>query len=60
MKAMRRPALAAAAAAIGFRSRRALRAGVRVMGYLIEEGSDSDSTVSRAYRRLERLWLGAH
>jgi flavin-dependent dehydrogenase len=60
MKAMRRPALAAAAAAIGFRSRRALRAGVRVMGYLIEEGPDSDSTVSRAYRRLERLWLGAH
>jgi flavin-dependent dehydrogenase len=53
MKAMRRPLLAGVAAAIGFRSRRALRAGVRVMGYLIEE----PSTVSRGYRWAERAWL---
>lgn len=55
MKAMRRPALAAAAAAVGFRSKRMLRAAVRVMAYLIED-ADSPSTVSRAYRRAERLW----
>ena len=53
MKAMRRPVLAGAAAAIGFRSARALRAGVRVMAYLIEE----PSTVSKAFRRAERAWL---
>ncbi len=58
MKAMRRPVLAAAAAAVGFRSQRALRAGVRVMAYLIDEDPHSDSTVSRAYRRAARLWPG--
>jgi hypothetical protein len=46
--------LAAAAAAVGFRSRRALRAGVRVMAYLIEE--DGASTVSKGYRGARRLW----
>jgi geranylgeranyl reductase family protein len=65
MKAMRRPVLAAAAAAVGFRSKRALRAGVRVMAYLIDDApvggsrfapSGGRSTVSRAYRRVERLW----
>ncbi len=55
MKAMRRPALAAAAASIGFRSKRALRAGVRVMAYLIEDEPDTSSTVSRLYRRASRL-----
>ena len=42
MKAMRKAPLAAAAAAVGFRSPRALRAGVRVMAYLIEEDGSSD------------------
>ena len=55
MKAMRRPVLAGAAAAVGFRSQRLLRAGVRVMAYLIEDAS-SDSTVSRGFRRAERVW----
>lgn len=55
MKAMRRPVLAGAAAGIGFRSTRLLRAGVRVMAYLIEDSS-SDSTVSRGFRRAERFW----
>jgi hypothetical protein len=59
MKAMRRPALAAAAAAIGFRSPRALRAAVRVMAYLIEDDATSGSTVSRGYRWAERAWFGA-
>jgi menaquinone-9 beta-reductase len=54
MKAMRRAPLAAAAAAVGFRSPRALRAGVRVMAYLIEE--DGSSTVSKGYRAARRLW----
>src|SRR5919108_595463 len=54
MKAMRRPVLAAAAAAVGFRSRRALRAGVRVMAYLIEDDPQTRSTVSRWYRRAAR------
>jgi geranylgeranyl reductase family protein len=52
MKAMRKAPLAAAAAAVGFRSQRALRAGVRVMAYLIEDG---DSTVSKGYRIAQRL-----
>lgn len=56
MKAMRRPVLAAAAAAVGFRSTRALRAGVRVMAYLIEDDPGTSSTVSRAYGRAARLW----
>jgi geranylgeranyl reductase family protein len=55
MKAMRRGPLAAAAAVVGFRSRRALRAGVRVMAYLIEDDT-SASTVSRGYRRASRAW----
>jgi geranylgeranyl reductase family protein len=55
MKAMRKAPLAAAAAAVGFRSPRALRAGVRVMAYLIEE--DGSSTVSKGYRAARRLWL---
>jgi geranylgeranyl reductase family protein len=54
MKAMRKAPLAAAAAAVGFRSPRALRAGVRVMAYLIEEGGAS--TVSKGYRAARRLW----
>src|SRR5919108_154579 len=60
MKAMRRPVLAAAAAAVGFRSRRALRAGVRVMAYLIEDDPQTRSTVSRWYRRAARMWPPAH
>jgi flavin-dependent dehydrogenase len=56
MKAMRTAPLAAAAAAVGLRSRRALRAGVRVMAYLIEDDPRTTSTVSRAYKRLQRLW----
>jgi flavin-dependent dehydrogenase len=52
MKAMRKAPLAAAAAAVGFRSQRALRAGVRVMAYLIEPG---DSTVSKGYAVAKRL-----
>jgi geranylgeranyl reductase family protein len=55
MKAMRRPTLAAAAAAVGFRSQRALRAGVRVMAYLIEDEPHTQSTVSRWYRRVSRM-----
>ena len=54
MKAMRKAPLAAAAAAVGFRSTRALRAGVRVMAYLIEE--EGSSTVSKGYRAARRLW----
>jgi geranylgeranyl reductase family protein len=54
MKAMRRPSLAAAAASIGFRSARLLRAAVRVMAYLVEDDPETSSTVSRAYRRVER------
>jgi flavin-dependent dehydrogenase len=56
MKAMRRPALASAAAAVGLRSRRALRAGVRVMAYLIEDDPGATSTVSRLYRRARALY----
>jgi geranylgeranyl reductase family protein len=55
MKAMRMAPLAAAAAAVGFRSQRALRAGVRVMAYLIED-APTTSTVSRAYGAARRLW----
>lgn len=58
MKAMRRPSLAGAAATVGFRSRRLLRAAVRVMAYLIEDDPDTSSTTSRAYRRVSRLWPG--
>ena len=58
MKAMRKAPLAAAAAAVGFRSPRALRAGVRVMAYLIEE--EGSSTVSRGYRAARRLWARRH
>lgn len=57
MKAMRKAPLAAAAAAVGFRSKRALRAGVRVMAYLIEDGP-TDSTISKGYRIGKRLWRG--
>ncbi len=56
MKAMRVGPLAAAAAAVGFRSQRLLRAAVRVMAYLIEDTPDTTSTASRAYRAVERLW----
>jgi menaquinone-9 beta-reductase len=56
MKAMRSGPLAGAAAAIGFRSQRLLRAAVRVMAYLIEEEPDTTSTASRVYRAVERLW----
>jgi geranylgeranyl reductase family protein len=55
MKAMRKAPLAAAAAGIGFRSRRALRAGVRVMAYLIED-EPTTSTMSKAYARARRVW----
>ncbi len=55
MKAMRRAPLAAAAAAVGFRSTRALRAGVRVMAYLIEDDPASASTVSKWYQRARQL-----
>ncbi|MEX2394989.1 MAG: hypothetical protein WD826_10980, partial [Actinomycetota bacterium] len=54
MKAMRKAPLAAAAAAAGFRSERALRAGVRVMAYLIED-EPTTSTMSRLYHRARRL-----
>lgn len=54
MKAMRTPVLAGAAAAVGMRSPRALRAGVRVMAYLIED--DGSSTVSRGFRLAEGVW----
>jgi flavin-dependent dehydrogenase len=53
MKAMRKAPLAAAAAAVGFRSERALRAGVRVMAYLIEDSGSS--TVSKGYRMARRV-----
>jgi geranylgeranyl reductase family protein len=53
MKAMRKAPLAAAAAAVGFRSERALRAGVRVMAYLIED-EPTTSTMSKAYHRARR------
>jgi geranylgeranyl reductase family protein len=55
MKAMRKAPFAAAAAAVGFRSARALRAGVRVMGFLIEDGTAGDSTVSKGYRMARRV-----
>jgi geranylgeranyl reductase family protein len=58
MKAMRKAPLAAAAAAIGFRSERLLRAAVRVMAYLIEDDADTTSTASRAYRVAKRIWPG--
>lgn len=54
MKAMRKRSLAGAAAAIGFRSPRALRAGVRVMAYLIDD--DPTSTVSKGYRLARRMF----
>jgi flavin-dependent dehydrogenase len=56
MKAMRKAPLAAAAAAVGFRSPRALRAGMRVMAYLIEDDPRTTSTVSKGYRVAHRLW----
>lgn len=56
MKAMRRPVLAGTAAAMGLNSRRLLRAGVRVMAYLIEEGPETRSTVSRVYQLARSLW----
>jgi menaquinone-9 beta-reductase len=59
MKAMRKAPLAAAAAAVGFRSERALRAGVRVMAYLIEDDPSNASTVSKWYGRTRRLAEGA-
>jgi geranylgeranyl reductase family protein len=55
MKAMRKAPLAAAAAAVGFRSERALRAGVRIMAYLIEEDPGASSTVSKGYRLARRM-----
>jgi flavin-dependent dehydrogenase len=55
MKAMRNAPLAAAAAAVGFRSERALRAGVRIMAYLIEEDPGAPSTVSKGYRLARRM-----
>jgi geranylgeranyl reductase family protein len=58
MKAMRKAPLAAAAAAVGFRSERALRAGVRVMAYLIEDDPATASTVSKWYQRARRLARG--
>jgi menaquinone-9 beta-reductase len=58
MKAMRKAPLAAAAAAVGFRSQRALRAGVRIMAYLIEDDRGAPSTVSKGYRFARRLWAG--
>lgn len=63
MKAMRKAPLAAAAAAIGFRSERALRAGVRVMAYLIEgldtspgQAAPASSTVSSGYRLAKKAY----
>lgn len=56
MKAMRRAPLARAAAAVGLRSPRLLRAAVRIMAYLIEdEPSAPASTVSRGYLRARRI-----
>jgi geranylgeranyl reductase family protein len=55
MKAMRKAPLAAVAAAVGFRSERALKAGVRVMAYLIED-APTESTVSKGYAFGRRLW----
>jgi hypothetical protein len=53
---MRKGPLAAAAAQVGFRSQRLLRAAVRVMAYLIEDSPDTKSTASRIYRMVERSW----
>lgn len=63
MKTMRRRSLARAAAAVGLRSPRVLRAAVRVMAFLIEDPSDADetappSTVSKGYLKFKRLFPG--
>lgn len=56
MKAMRRAPLARAAAALGLRSTRGLRAAVRIMAYLIEDDPSAPaSTVSRGYLRARRI-----
>lgn len=59
MKAMRRAPLARAAAAVGLRSPRLLRAAVRIMAFLIEDDPDAPrSTVSRGYLWARRVRLG--
>ncbi len=55
MKAMRKGPLANAAAAVGMRSPRVFTAAVRIMAYLIEDDSDTTSTVSKGYRMAKRF-----
>jgi flavin-dependent dehydrogenase len=58
MKAMRRPPLARAAAVLGLRSPRVLRAAVRIMAFLVDDSPDAPSTVSRGYLAFRRLFGG--
>ena len=59
MKTMRRRPFARAAAALGLRSPRVLRAAVRVMAFLIEEDPDAPpSTVSKGYLAFKRRFPG--
>jgi flavin-dependent dehydrogenase len=60
MKAMRRRSMARAAAVLGLRSRRVLRAAVRIMAFLIEEdASGPPSTISRGYLRFRGTFPGS-
>jgi geranylgeranyl reductase family protein len=60
MKAMRRRPMARAAAVLGLRSRRVLRAAVRIMAFLIEEdASGPPSTISRGYLRFRGTFPGS-
>ena len=59
MKAMRRAPFARAAAVLGLRSPRVLRAAVRIMAYLIEDDQYAlPSTVTRGYLGFRRLFPG--
>ena len=59
MKAMRRRPLARAAAELGLRSPRVLRAAVRIMAFLIEDDPAAPpSTVSKGYLAFKRMFPG--
>jgi geranylgeranyl reductase family protein len=59
MKSMRRAPFARAAALLGLRSPRVLRAAVRIMAFLIEDDAAAPvSTVSRGYLGFRRLFPG--
>ena len=58
MKTMRRAPAAHLAAELGLRSPRILRAAVRIMALLIDDGPGADSTTSRGYLAFRRAFPG--